>query len=196
MRILQGWEMFIRHSVSANQSLRWGMPKRLRRCYGGGYLHFITSSCHHRLAILGYHWRSRFLEVLKGSAIWSVAAAHAKRSCQPGKSKSGAALLRILTPTLAKSARVGQPQIEIPPGKKVGRPPASFRVRSRRNQKRGWPSPRCDPTFAVKMNWPAGLGGFRGTTDPPVIPAAPLRAAWRPRAEEWRRNTSVYPPCN
>ena len=49
--------------------------------------------------------------------------AHAKRSCQPGKSKSGVALPRILIPTLAKSARVGQPQIEIPPGKKVGHPP-------------------------------------------------------------------------
>ena len=49
--------------------------------------------------------------------------AHAKRSCQPGKNKSGTALPRILTPTLAKSARVGQPQIEIPPGKRVGQPP-------------------------------------------------------------------------
>ncbi len=39
MRFWQGWEMFIRHGVSANESLRWGMPKRLRRCNGGGYLH-------------------------------------------------------------------------------------------------------------------------------------------------------------
>jgi hypothetical protein len=31
LRFMQGWEMFIRHSVSAHQSLRSGMPKRLRR---------------------------------------------------------------------------------------------------------------------------------------------------------------------
>ena len=66
MRFLQGWEMFIRHSVSANESLPSGMPKRLRRCYGGGYLHFITSSCYHRRPILGTaQRRSLFLEVLE-----------------------------------------------------------------------------------------------------------------------------------
>ena len=66
MRFLQGWEMFIRHSVSANGSLPSGMPKRLRRCYGGGYLHFITSSCYHRRPILGTaQRRSLFLEVLE-----------------------------------------------------------------------------------------------------------------------------------
>src|SRR5260370_26800032 len=57
---------------------------------------------------------------------------------------------------------------------------------------------RLDRTVAVKMDQPASSGrrGFRGTTNRPMIPAAPLRGAWRPRAEEWRRNTSVYPPCN
>ena len=66
MRFLQGWEMFIRHSVSANESLRSGMPKRLRRCYGGGYLHFITSSCYHRRPILGTaQRRTLFLELLE-----------------------------------------------------------------------------------------------------------------------------------
>ncbi len=66
MRFLQGWEMFIRHSVSAHESLRSGMPNRLRRYYGGGYLHFITSSCYHRRPILGTaRRRSLFLEVLE-----------------------------------------------------------------------------------------------------------------------------------
>ena len=57
---------------------------------------------------------------------------------------------------------------------------------------------RLDRTVAVEMNPPASLGrrGFRGTTDRPMIPAAPLRAAWRPRAEERRRKTSAYPPSN
>ena len=58
--------MFICHSVSANESLRSGMPKRLRRCYGGGYLHFITSSCFHRRPILGTaRRRTLFLELLE-----------------------------------------------------------------------------------------------------------------------------------
>ena len=29
------------------------MPRRLRRCYGAGYLHFITTSCYHRRPLLG-----------------------------------------------------------------------------------------------------------------------------------------------
>jgi hypothetical protein len=37
---------------------------------------------------------------------------------------------------------------------------------------------------------------FRGTTDQRMIRAVTLRAAWRPRAEERRRKTSVYPPRN
>jgi putative transposase len=58
--------MFIRHSVSAHGSLRWGMPNRLRRCYGGEYLHFVTSSCYHRRPILGTaQRRSLFLELLE-----------------------------------------------------------------------------------------------------------------------------------
>jgi REP element-mobilizing transposase RayT len=66
LRFLQGWEMFIRHSASANESLRSGMPKRLRRCYGGGYLHFITSSCYYRRPILGTaQRRSLFVELLE-----------------------------------------------------------------------------------------------------------------------------------
>jgi REP element-mobilizing transposase RayT len=58
--------MFIRHSASANESLRSGMPKRLRRCYGGGYLDFITSSCYHRRPTLGTaQRRSLFVELLE-----------------------------------------------------------------------------------------------------------------------------------
>jgi putative transposase len=65
LRFLQGWEMFIRHSIFVDESLRSGMRKRLRRCYGGSYLHFITSSCYHRRPILGTaQRRSLFLEVL------------------------------------------------------------------------------------------------------------------------------------
>ncbi len=42
------------------------MPKRLKRCYGGGYLHFITSSCYHRRPVLGTaSRRSLFLEILE-----------------------------------------------------------------------------------------------------------------------------------
>ena len=42
------------------------MPKRLRRCYGGGYLHFITTSCYHCRPILGTEQRrGLFLEVLE-----------------------------------------------------------------------------------------------------------------------------------
>ena len=49
LRILQGWEMFIRHSVSANQSLRWGMPKRLQAMLWRGlpafhYLELLSPS--------------------------------------------------------------------------------------------------------------------------------------------------------
>ena len=31
------------------------MPKRLHRYYGAGYLHFITTSCYQRRALLGSH---------------------------------------------------------------------------------------------------------------------------------------------
>ena len=42
------------------------MPKRLRRCYGGGYLHFITSSCYHRRSVLGTaDRRNLFLDILE-----------------------------------------------------------------------------------------------------------------------------------
>ena len=42
------------------------MPNRLHRYYGAGYLHFITSSCYHRRALLGSRWnRDLFLQVLE-----------------------------------------------------------------------------------------------------------------------------------
>ncbi len=42
------------------------VTKRLKRCYGGGYLHFITSSCYHRRPLLGTAARrSLFLETLE-----------------------------------------------------------------------------------------------------------------------------------
>ena len=42
------------------------MPKRLHRYYGAGYLHFITSSCYGRRALLGTAERcDLFLEILE-----------------------------------------------------------------------------------------------------------------------------------
>jgi putative transposase len=42
------------------------VTKRLKRCYGGGYLHFITSSCYYRRPVLGTAARrSLFLEILE-----------------------------------------------------------------------------------------------------------------------------------
>jgi putative transposase len=42
------------------------MPKRLRRCHGTGYLHFITTSCHYRRPLLGTpRRRALFLKVLE-----------------------------------------------------------------------------------------------------------------------------------
>ena len=42
------------------------MPSRLRRFYGAGYLHFITSSCYRRQALLGnVRNRNLFLRVLE-----------------------------------------------------------------------------------------------------------------------------------
>ena len=42
------------------------MPKRLQRYYGAGYLHFITSSCYHRRALLGTPARRNlFLKTLE-----------------------------------------------------------------------------------------------------------------------------------
>ncbi len=42
------------------------MIKRLHRCYGEGYLHFITTSCYRRQALLGTSSsRGLFLEVLE-----------------------------------------------------------------------------------------------------------------------------------
>ncbi len=42
------------------------MPKGLKRYYGAGYLHFITSSCYQRRAVLGNaRRRNLFLEVLE-----------------------------------------------------------------------------------------------------------------------------------
>ena len=42
------------------------MTRRLHRYYGAGYLHFITSSCYRRQALLGSaHRRKLFLEILE-----------------------------------------------------------------------------------------------------------------------------------
>src|SRR6476646_9837543 len=42
------------------------VTKRLKRCYGGGYLHFITSSCYYRRPVMGTAARrSLFLETLE-----------------------------------------------------------------------------------------------------------------------------------
>ena len=42
------------------------MPTRLHRYYGAGYLHFITTSCYRRSALLGTPWsRDLFLEVME-----------------------------------------------------------------------------------------------------------------------------------
>jgi hypothetical protein len=42
------------------------MPNRLHRYYGGGYLHFITTSCYQRRALLGSRKnRDLFLKVLE-----------------------------------------------------------------------------------------------------------------------------------
>jgi REP element-mobilizing transposase RayT len=42
------------------------MPNRLHRYYGAGYLHFITTSCYQRRALLGSrHDRDLFLQILE-----------------------------------------------------------------------------------------------------------------------------------
>src|SRR5438128_177986 len=42
------------------------MPTGLRRYYGGGYLHYITTSCYHRLPLLGTPARrDLFLRILE-----------------------------------------------------------------------------------------------------------------------------------
>ncbi len=42
------------------------MPARLSRCYGAGYMHFITTSCYHRQPFLASpHQRDRFLSSLE-----------------------------------------------------------------------------------------------------------------------------------
>ncbi len=44
----------------------FSVPKRLHRYYGAGYLHFITTSCHRRLPLLGNpRNRDLFLRVLE-----------------------------------------------------------------------------------------------------------------------------------
>jgi putative transposase len=42
------------------------MPRRLHRCYGCGYLHFVTTSCYRRQPLLGNQQdRDQFLRVLE-----------------------------------------------------------------------------------------------------------------------------------
>ena len=58
--------MFIRHIAGLGRRSRMsGMPRRLYRCYGLGYLHFITSSCYQRQAFLNAPRRTLFLEILE-----------------------------------------------------------------------------------------------------------------------------------
>src|SRR4030088_1344570 len=45
--------MFIRHKAGLEFCVTSrGCPTKLRRYYGAGYLHFITTSCYHRLPLL------------------------------------------------------------------------------------------------------------------------------------------------
>jgi putative transposase len=59
--------MFIRHiAPSPGTRSMVGMPRRLHRCYGLGYLHYITSSCYRRRAFLNTaRRRTLFLEILE-----------------------------------------------------------------------------------------------------------------------------------
>lgn len=42
------------------------MPTRLRRFYGSGHFHSITTSCHHRQPLLARPWRrDLFLKILE-----------------------------------------------------------------------------------------------------------------------------------
>jgi hypothetical protein len=71
LRLLQGWATIAldvhpshRHQARARTMLR--MPRRLHRCYGLGYLHFITSSCYQRRPLLNTpRRRNLFLEILE-----------------------------------------------------------------------------------------------------------------------------------
>ena len=59
--------MFIRHRHRARLRATYlEMPNRLHRYYGAGYLHFITTSCYQRRALLGTRQhRDLFLHVLE-----------------------------------------------------------------------------------------------------------------------------------
>ena len=52
------------HSPSCDKT--WPMPTNLHRYYGAGYLHFITTSCYRRRALLGSPQnRDLFLEIME-----------------------------------------------------------------------------------------------------------------------------------
>ena len=68
MRVPQPWLLQgrgVRFRSRLLCSARFLMPKRLKRCYGSGHLHFITCSCYRRLPLLG-RTRSRtvFVKIL------------------------------------------------------------------------------------------------------------------------------------
>ncbi len=71
---------FTRHIVCDVQAYNPRVPTGLKRCYGAGYLHLITSSCYQRRAVLGnaavgiFFWKfwSRYAAamVLSSSDMW------------------------------------------------------------------------------------------------------------------------------
>ena len=66
------------------------VPNKLRRYYGAGYLHFITTSCYQRMPLL--------------AAATNLDAADVKRNVSNPKVHT------FEVPTLAKYARMGHPQ--------------------------------------------------------------------------------------
>ena len=66
MRLCKGGRCSSVTALPPTKTYPLRVPERLKRCYGGGYLHFITSSCYHRRPVLGTAARrSLFLEILE-----------------------------------------------------------------------------------------------------------------------------------
>ena len=64
--IFEGWDVRSSHPCLFIKFYIGSVTQRLRRCYGAGYLHFITSSCYQRRPLLGSaHHRDLFLETLE-----------------------------------------------------------------------------------------------------------------------------------
>jgi putative transposase len=59
--------MFTRHTQRHRRRAKtFAMPRRLTRCYGAGYMHFVTTSCYERRPLLGSGGnRDLFLQVLE-----------------------------------------------------------------------------------------------------------------------------------